>query len=263
MGAKYQIIQGDCVRELGRFEDMADLILTSPPYDNQRAYGGHGFCFDPVADACVAALKQGGVLVWVVADGWRDSSKTGTSFRHALGFMDRGLKLHDTMIWQKGNPAPVVLPHRYIPAWDFMFVFVKGQITKSCLLTKPNMFPGQRKRQPTHRGGDRIGRWNDTPTRKEGTRHNVWTYLVGNKGKIYAPDFPEAHEHTSIFPYGLASDHIQSWTQRGDLVIDPMAGSGTTVSAAVALGRDAVGIDIHPPYCDLMERRMAQRKLEL
>ena len=62
------LYMGDCVDILPQYEAQADLILTSPPYDNLRTYGGHGFDFDSVADACVAALKPGGVMVWVVAD---------------------------------------------------------------------------------------------------------------------------------------------------------------------------------------------------
>ena len=65
------LYMGDCVDVLPQYEAQADLILTSPPYDNLRDYGGHGFDFDKVADACVGALAEGGVLVWVVAGNYR------------------------------------------------------------------------------------------------------------------------------------------------------------------------------------------------
>ena len=76
-----------------------------------------------------------------------------------------------------------------------------------------------------------------------------------------APDFPDAHDHPATFPYRLAADHITTWSNPGDLVLDPMAGSGTTLRAAVNLGRRAVGVEVNPTYCDLIHRRMAQQVL--
>ena len=105
----------------------ADMILTSPPYDNLRIYGGYGFEFDRVADACVKVLRPGGVLVWIVADATIDGSETGTSFRHALGFMERGLYLHDTMIYKKKHGVPIENKGRYRSVFEYMFVFSAGQ----------------------------------------------------------------------------------------------------------------------------------------
>ena len=260
MGSVYL---GDAAEVLPALDVRPQLIVTSPPYDNLRTYGGHGFDFDRMADALVSSMPEGGVLVWVVADATIDGSETGTSFRQALGFMERGLKLHDTMIWEKVNPAPVVLPHRYVPAWDFMFVFAKERVEHSNLLTKPNVGAGQSRKYHSHRGGDRIGKFDDAPIKAEGTRHNIWAYKTGTNGKAYAPDYPEAFQHTSIFPYALARDHILTWSNPGDLVLDPMAGSGTTLRAAKDLGRQYVGVEIHEPYCELIRDRMAQSVLPI
>ena len=92
------LYQGDLIDVLPQLPSP-DLIITSPPYDNLRDYGGHGFDFDRVADALVGVMPEGGVLVWVVADATIDGSETGTSFRQALGFMDRGLEAarHDDL----------------------------------------------------------------------------------------------------------------------------------------------------------------------
>ena len=69
--------------------------------------------------------------------------------------------------------------------------------------------------------------------------------------------------HPARFPQQLARDHILSWTNPGDLVIDPMVGSGTTLRAAADLGRRAIGIEINPEYCGIIRRRMAQSVLPL
>ena len=253
----YVIHHGDCVDVLGQYEGQADLILTSPPYDNLRDYGGHEFNFSRVADACVAALKEGGVLVWVVADATVDGSETGTSFRQALGFMERGLKLHDTMIYERQGVNHTDV--RYEQMFEYMFVFSAGcPQTVNLLQDKPNTTYGM-----LGTGGGR-GRKKDGirtlgthryVTPEYGIRGNIWRYRTGNIEVGYTPG---VSKHPATFPYALAADHIRTWTNEGDLVIDPMAGSGTTLRAAVNLGRRAVGIEIHEPYVDLIRHRMAQ-----
>ena len=255
----YRIIHGDGAEALREFEGQADLILTSPPYDNLRDYGGHGFDFGPMADACVAALKEGGVIVWVVADATVDGSETGTSFRQALGFMERGLKLYDTMIYEKNGMA---WPHarKYHNVVEYMFVITKGEPeTVNLIKDRRNRFTERWSSKETERRPDGSTKQRIRPkqTAEYGTRWNIWRYENGGQG-MSAPDFAESYLHPAIFPLALAKDHIRTWTNPGDLVIDPMAGSGTTLRAAVDLGRRAVGMEIHKPYCDLIERRMAQ-----
>ena len=65
------------------------------------------------------------------------------------------------------------------------------------------------------------------------------------------------------FPLVLAADHILTWTNPGDLVLDPMAGSGTASRAAKDLGRNSVAIEIHEPYVDLIRRRLSQEVMPL
>lgn len=75
------------------------------------------------------------------------------------------------------------------------------------------------------------------------------------------PGFDKAHEHPATFPYALAADHVRTWTDPGDLVVDPMAGSGTTLRAAKNLGRESVGVEVCPDYLPLIRDRMAQEVL--
>ena len=253
------LYHGDCAEVLPAAGVKANLILTSPPYDNLRTYGGHGFDFDRVADACVGALADGGVLVWVVADATVDGSETGTSFRQALGFMERGLKLHDTMIYSTPilkNPSS----NRYQQSFEYMFVFSSGVLsTFNGIEDKANKNAGQNNYR------DQIGRRQDGTRKRNngvlqvkqyGLRTNVWSVMSGFGHS--APDFNEAHKHPAIFPLALAKDHITTWTNPGDVVLDPMAGSGTTLRAAKNLGRKAVGVEIHGDYLHIITERMAQ-----
>ena len=255
--------RGDCVDYLPRYEGQADLILTSPPYDNLRDYGGHGFDFDRVANACVAALKPGGVIVWVVADATIDGSETGTSFRQALGFMERGLKLHDTMIYLKNGSGWKSYKKRHVNAFEYMFVLANGypntvNVIKDVIAKKPGKATAPSSAIRESNGS--IGGRQDKIVPAIIPRTNVWQY---SHGKGSSAESPVAHKHPAIYPLQLAKDHMQTWTNPGDLVIDPMAGSGTTMRAAVDLGRRAVCMEIHEPYCDLIEQRMAQQALEI
>lgn len=71
----------------------------------------------------------------------------------------------------------------------------------------------------------------------------------------------ELHDHPAIYPYRLAADHIATWSDPGDTVLDPFCGSGTTIRAAHDLRRRAIGIEVNPDYCRQIRRRMAQEVL--
>ena len=268
----HQIIHGDACEILPTLDVKANLILTSPPYGDMRTFGGHGFDFDRMADTCVGVLAEGGVLVWQVGDYVADGSETCDPFRQVLGFRERGLKLHDTMIYRKINPLNHC-ENRYVQAFEYMFVLSNGTpATSNIISDRLSNWHGRKTHDSNvhHRPKDEL-RYNEQPRisyrNERYPRHNVWDYAVGGaaagKASISAPDFPEAHEHPSIFPIALALDHITTWTNPGDLVLDPMAGSGTVSRAAKDLGRDSIAVEIHEPYVDLIKRRMAQEVLEL
>ena len=252
----------------GEYAGQIALIMTSPPYDGLRDYEGHtaaDWDYDAVADACVAALMPGGVCVWLVGDAIVDGSETGTSFRHALGFLGRGLRLHQTLIYEKWtiNGSSV---NRYFRTHEYMFVFSKGKPRVANILhDRPAHSPGR-----VH--GDRIslGRHADgsygvlrghhvTPTHTR--RGSVWEYNARVGAGQPTAEGGLAYEHPSSNPYPLSADHIKTWTNPGDLVCDPMAGSGTTLRAAVTLGRRAVGCEVNPAYCEIIKKRMAQEVL--
>lgn len=256
------LYHGDCVDVLKELDTKVDLVVTSPPYDKLRDYGGTEFNFDGIADALVSVLADGGVIVWVVNDATVKGSESGTSFRQALGFMDRGLNLHDTMIFEKNGmswPSPI----RYHQVFEYMFVFSKGKPkTFNIIKDRPNKYRKRWSSKGAERRKDGTLKERVRPTEYDefGGRWNIWKYSVGGQGQS-APDYIKAHDHPAIFPYQLAYDHIVSWSNEGDTVMDPMAGSGTVLKAAKMLGRKSIGVEIHQPYCDIIVDRIQQQTL--
>lgn len=260
-----RILCGDNTEVLSGFPaECVDLVVTSPPYDDLRTYGGHSWNFETLAAQLVRVLKPGGVIVWVVADATVNGSETGTSMRQALHFMDVcGLNLHDTMTYEKHN-APPTGNGRYYQAWEYMFVLSKGKPKTFNAIFEPRRNVCNDKR--THRVKAFQRDVNGEMEKKEYTiranvpRRNVWSYLVGGGNSA---EEMSAHEHPAIFPISLAKDHITSWSNPGDVVLDPFAGSGTTLKAAKELGRQYIGIEINPDYVEIIKNRLKQDALEL
>ncbi len=249
---KNKVIHGDCLEVMKDIPDKSiDMILTSPPYDNLRDYNGYTFDFERIAKELFRVTKQGGVVVWVVGDATVKGSETGTSFKQALYFKEIGFNLHDTMIYRKSNRPPLNHP-RYEQEFEYMFIFSKGKPKVVNLLTTKCLNAGKINSGTARNGGS------DTLQKKHGAGKpcketkplgNIWSYAVGvekdNKGM-----------HPAIFPEKLAEDHILSWSNEGDTVLDPMAGSGTTLKMAKKNNRNYIGIEISPEYIDIINKRL-------
>ena len=261
------ILNRDCVEVLPRFAGQIDLIVTSPPYDDIRHYDGKSdFDFHAAAPLLVDSLREGGVLCWNVQDQQVHGDYTLTSLRQAVAFQDLGLKCREKLISER--PHPVVRSQgTYMRSTEHVFVFTKGvDITFNPIEDRPNDTARRREAgDPAGRTGDR--RWSDQPRKVKyhevkpfGRRTEVWRYSAGLG--MSAPDAPWAHKrHPALMPLKLAKDLIRSYSDEGDLVLDPFMGLGTTLFAAKELLRDAVGIDINDEYCDWARVRLAQEVL--
>ena len=241
---------GDNVEILRTIPDgVIDLTVTSPPYDNLRDYDGYSFDFESLAAELYRVTKDGGVVVWNVSDATVKGSETCVSFKQAIHFVDQcGFKLHDTMIWQKPSFSAVgALQVRYAPVFEYMFVFVKGKLrTFNPIKDRPNKLSGKLINSPSS-VRSRDGSMRKSNTRKVtpeyGQRFNVW--LI-SKDSITGRE----HGHPAIFPIAIPRDHILSWSNPGDCILDPFMGSGTTACAAIETGRRWVGCEISLAYAD-------------
>ena len=242
--------------------NYVDLTITSPPYDDIRSYKGCEWNFDifkDVAQELYRVTKDGGVVVWVVNDKTVKGSESGTSFRQALYFKEIGFNLHDTMIYAKTNYIPLT-HNRYEQGFEYMFVLSKGKVKTFNGLREQSKYAGTNNSSGTFRnksiGGETTEKSNSNLKNKKVNdtklKSNIWFYTVGNnmstKDKI-------AFKHPAIFPEKLAEDHILSWSNEGDLVMDIFAGSGTVRKMCKLNNRNYIGFEIAEEYVEIDNER--------
>jgi DNA modification methylase len=234
-----------------------DLTVTSPPYDNLRTYNGtcewNFDIFKKVSQCLYDITSDGGVVVWVVGDATINGSESGTSFRQALHFKEIGFNLHDTMIYAKNNPIPQN-HNRYEQCFEYMFVLSKGKpktfnpITENTKNNGKVFNWGSRKtimdkRQCRRDRGDDYISVNENKIKK-----NIFFYSIGGKST----------GHPAVFPEQLANDHIISWSNERDLVLDPFMGSGTTGKMAILNNRRFIGIEKVDEYFEISDKRIKE-----
>jgi site-specific DNA-methyltransferase (adenine-specific) len=240
-------------------QDSVNFIICSPPYGNCRTYENLGlasFDFHKIAQGTLNVLKEGGVIAWIVGDTTENGSETGIPFEQALYFKSLGYRLHDTMIYQKNNfsnPSKT----RYHQIFEYIFLFSKGV---------PKTFNPIKDRKNKY--GGKVGSWGKNTVRQKdgsflerkkkinseyGMRYNIWKYKTSKNGQ----EDDIAYKHPAIFPINLAQDLIISFTNPGDLVYDPLAGSGTSLKAAKDLNRQYIGSEIVSNYCDIINERLS------
>ena len=235
-------------------DNFIDLTVTSPPYDNLRDYNGYSFDFESVAKELYRVTKQGGVVVWVVGDATVKGSETGTSFKQALYFKEIGFDLFDTMIYAKPPRGAVGNNKTYWQTFEYMFVLSKGKPKTINLII-------DRKNKESREGDNGTKRIENGELLKVkrggyseyGRRTNIWEYWVG-KGQSTKDNI--AFEHPAIFPEQLANDHIISWSNEGDIIYDPFAGSGTTGKMAILNKRKCIMSEISAEYCGIIKKRL-------
>ena len=254
-----QIHHGDCIDVMRKMKaDSIDLTVTSPPYDNLRNYNGYSFDFESVASELYRITKVGGIVVWIVADATVKGSETGTSFKQALGFVDAGFNLHDTMIWDKQNCSSVGSMNRYENTFEYMFILSKGKPKVANIIKdKPNKRAGEIQNGSIRQADGTVRRTSNYGKKTIadfGRRANVW--------RVFPAKSKSERLHPAPFPEALAKDHIISWSNPGDVVFDPFAGSGTTAKMALLNNRRYVGAEISSEYVEIARCRISEAHIE-
>lgn len=252
-----RILKADCLKALAGFPaESVDLTVFSPPYDGIRDYKKNWkFDFAALGERLFRVTKDGGTAVVVIGDGTKNFAKSLTSFRLAVNWADSaGWKLFETVIYKRdGNPG-AWWNQRFRVDHEYILIFFKGRKPKS--FHKEHLMIPSKHAGKTYSGTDRltnggfkiIEKKQVNPLKCRGT---VWQYAAsnteGNRLKL---------RHPATFPDKLASDLILCFSEPGDLVLDPMCGSGTTCVAAKQNGRKYIGIEISGEYCEIARARL-------
>ena len=260
MTMKNELILGDCVPIMQSLDnEIIDLTVTSPPYDDLRSYDGYLFRMEETVKELYRITKKGGVVVWVVGDSVVDKSETLTSFKQALTFKEIGFNVHDTMIYQK-NSSSLPDPTRYNQSFEYMFIFSKeSPKTVNKIRDHKNTYFGLQSTNTVREKDGKLYPRRDRVAPEYSERGNIWSFDVGYN-KSTTDNF--AFDHPAMFPEKLAKDHILSWSNEGDLVLDPFCGSATTCKMAQQQSRNYIGIEMSEKYMEIAKRRMAQTVLQ-
>jgi len=253
-----KLFNDDCLEIMALLPDnIIDLTVTSPPYDNLRTYNDSlewgKRVWKPVIEHLYRITADGGVVVWIVGDATIKGSESGTSFKQALHAKECGFRLHDTMIWNKGNFTAVgALQTRYAPVFEYMFVFSKGKPSVfNPIKDRVNKSFGDTYHNSVRQadGSMKDGHGKGVKKIKEyGQRHNIWLMPPENSNSKRC--------HPAQFPEHIPRDHIITWSDEYDCVLDPFMGSGTTGVSCKNLNRQFIGIEKDKTYFDIAKERI-------
>ncbi|MEO8924553.1 MAG: site-specific DNA-methyltransferase [Caldimonas sp.] len=261
-----QVLLGDCLSVLERFSDATfDLIVTSPPYADQRAssYGGihpdaYVDWFLPRSEQFLRVLKPTGSFVLNIKEKAIHGERHTYVLELILALRKQGWLWTEEYVWHKRNCYPGKWPNRFRDAWERCLHFTKQRQFK--MNQADVMVP--------------MGDWATTRLKSLGkndvVRHdsqvgNAFAKNIANwSGRSMAYPSNVLHlatecankSHSAAFPLALPEWFIKLFTDAGDRVLDPFVGSGTSIEAALRTGRVATGIDVSPAFVELSRQRM-------
>lgn len=258
---------GDCLDVLQRYPDASfDLIVTSPPYADQRAstYGGihpdhYVEWFLPRAEEFLRVLKPTGSFVLNIKEKALNGERHTYVLELIIALRKQGWLWTEEYMWHKRNCYPGKWPNRFRDAWERCLHFTKQRKFK--MNQEAVMVP--------------MGDWAQSRLKSLGTNDVVrYDSQVGNafaknianwQGRSMAFPTNVLHlatecgnkKHSAAFPSALPRWFITLFTDPGDAVLDPFVGSGTSLDVATELGRVGVGIDVSHEFVDLCRQKLA------
>mgnify|MGYP005840124933 CR=1 FL=1 len=268
-----EIRRGDCMEVLRDFpECFFDLIFTSPPYAERRktTYGGikpeeYVAWFLPRSEEFLRVLKPTGTFVLNIKEKTENGERGTYVIELILALRRQGWLWTEEFIWCKKNCYPGKWPNRFRDAWERCLQFNKTRHFKmnqeAVMVPMGDWAEGRLKSL----GPNDVIRFNSRA--QSGFGKNIAHWL----GRTMAYPTNVLHlatectnrNHSAAFPRQLPEWFIKLFTDRGDWVLDPFVGSGTTCLAAQLLERNAVGIEVMSRYCDLAMSRLKAKEFLL
>jgi DNA modification methylase len=265
------ILCGDCLDVLRGFpDDCIDLIVTSPPYADRRkgSYGGipgekYVQWFLPRSAEFLRVLGRSGSFILNIKEGTVNGERQTYVMELVLALRQQGWKWIEEYSWYKTSSMPGFWPTRFRDAWEHLFHFAKTlrPFMDQDAVRVPAKPSTIARGEQTARADEReAGRDNSENGSGFGIRRTcaigVETVLPDNVLRLC----PESRNkrYPSALPLALPQFFVRLLCPPGGSVLDPSSGSGTTCVAAEGFGRQAVGIDMSPEYCEVARQRMAK-----
>ena len=262
------ILQGDSAEVLKKLPDNSvDLIVTSPPYADQRksTYGGispdkYVEWFLPISEQLLRVLKPSGTFVLNIKEKVVDGERSTYVMELILAMRKQGWLWTEEFIWHKKNSYPGKWPNRFRDAWERLLQFNKSK--KFAMYQEEVMVPM----------GDwaksRLKNLSDTDKRRDNSKvgsgfgKNISNWIDREKAYptnvLHLATECNNKKHSAAFPEELPEWFIKLFTKEGDMVLDPFAGSGTTLFVAERMGRSAIGIEIMEDYYKMIKNQLEE-----
>ncbi|MCL2560777.1 MAG: site-specific DNA-methyltransferase [Rikenellaceae bacterium] len=267
MPLRPELYLGDCREELRKIpSDSIDLIVTSPPYADQRqtTYGGvsvDGYVewFLPISEELLRVLKPTGTFILNIKEKVVEGERSTYVMELILEMRKQGWLWTEEFIWHKKNCVPGKWPNRFRDAWERLLQFNKNK--------KFHMYQDAVKVPIGNWAKDRLKNLSETDKIRDNAKNgsgfgkNVSNWLgketVYPTNVIHIATECNNKNHSAAFPRELPEWFIKLFTRENDTVLDPFMGSGTTIDVANRMNRNSIGIEILPSYYEEVERQFA------
>lgn len=273
MEIKTKLFLGDCATELKKLTDNSvDLIVTSPPYADQRrnTYGGihpdkYVDWFLPISAELLRVLKPTGTFILNIKERVVNGERHTYVLKLILGLKEQGWLWTEEFIWHKKNSYPGKWPNRFRDSWERLLQFNKQKKFK--MFQEEVMVPTGDWAKGRLKNLSETDKIRDESKVGSGFGKNISNWL--NRDKAYPANVLHMatecnnKNHSAVFPEALPKWFIKLFTETGDWVLDPFMGSGTTLRTAQKLKRNSIGIDIKEAYYSLAKEKLSESQLYL
>lgn len=267
------ILSGDCLEKLKELPNSSvDLIITSPPYADQRknTYGGikpekYVSWFLPITAELFRVLKNDGTFILNIKEKVQNGERSTYVLELILEMKRQGWLWTEEFIWHKKNCYPGKWPNRFRDAWERLLQFNKAK--KFNMYQEAVMVPMGDWAKNRLKNLSEVDRIRDNSKVGSGFGKNISNWLERDMAYptnvLHLATECGNKNHSAAFPESLPEWFIKLFTQEYDTVLDPFMGSGTTVFVANRMNRHAIGIDIVDEYCEKVQKQINEQKMML
>lgn len=265
-----ELFLGDCGDKLKLLPDNSvDLIVTSPPYSDQRksTYGGihadkYVKWFLPISEQLFRVLKPTGTFILNIKEKVINGERSTYVLELIIEMRKQGWLWTEEFIWHKKTAYPGKWPNRFRDAWERLIQFNKDKkfnMYQDAVMVPVGDWANSRLKVISNTDNIR-----HSSNSKSGLSRNCSNWL--NRDMVYPTNVlhispvTNNKNHSATFPQALPEWFIKLFTQEGDTVLDPFMGSGTTLIAANNMNRHSIGIDIMPKYYELVKSKINSDK---